>query len=318
MVSAVAARRLRRVYRSRQGATETVALYDVDLVVGEGEVHGLLGPNGAGKTTLVKILATLLIPTSGSAEVLGHDVVSDARLVRTKVGVVFGGERGLYNRVTARRNLEFWSALYHQDRRTARIRCAQVLDRMGLSDCADTPVEKFSRGMKQRLHLARGLLHDPQVLFLDEPTSGMDPSAAHSFRDLVRELQAEGRTIFLTTHDMAEAEALCDRVTLIDHGQLILSEPTTQVRRHLSNRECVDFTCADAGVIGQLRDLPCAQGLERRADVPDGWRVFPGSAADTAELLVWLIRRNVLSARVSEPTLADVYLDLVGTRGMLV
>lgn len=264
MPAVVEIRELVRTYRTRRKAEETVALGGVTLTVDDSEVLGLLGPNGAGKTTLVKILSTVLLPTSGTARVLGKDLVTDPQTVRENVGVVFGGERGLYPRISARQNLAFWAALYRLDRRTARTRCSELLERMGLADRADEPVETFSRGMKQRLHLARGLIHGPRILFLDEPTIGMDPVAARDFRALVRELRQEGRTVFLTTHDMAEAEALCDRVTLIDRGRLVLDEPTRHIGRYLDARECVDFTCDDPAMLAQVSELAFVESVEPR------------------------------------------------------
>ncbi|MER5703744.1 ABC transporter ATP-binding protein [Micromonospora sp. NPDC002296] len=315
MPAVVEIRELVRTYRTRRKAEETVALGGVTLTVDDSEVLGLLGPNGAGKTTLVKILSTVLLPTSGTARVLGKDLVTDPQTVRENVGVVFGGERGLYPRISARQNLAFWAALYRLDRRTARTRCSELLERMGLADRADEPVETFSRGMKQRLHLARGLIHGPRILFLDEPTTGMDPVAARDFRALVRELRQEGRTVFLTTHDMAEAEALCDRVTLIDRGRLVLDEPTRHIGRYLDARECVDFTCDDPAVLAQVPELAFVESVEPR---DGGHRALLRDPADVARLLMWLIERGVLSARRSEPTLEDVYLRLIGTRAMSV
>src|SRR6266536_4839246 len=158
------------------------ALDGVSLSVPRGEVHGLLGPNGAGKTTLVKILSTVLLPTSGRAAICGHDVVEQSRAVRPLIGIVFGGERGLYTRLTARQNLEYWGALYRLPASEVKGRADSLLERVGLTERADQRVEEFSRGMKQRLHLARGLIGDAKVLFLDEPTTGMDPLAAREFR----------------------------------------------------------------------------------------------------------------------------------------
>lgn len=313
---AVETRHLGRVYRSRRRSTETIALDDINLSVEEGETHGLLGPNGAGKTTLVKVLATVLTPTTGQATVLGHDVADAPAQVRAKIGVVFGGERGLYLRVSARRNLAFWAALYRLDGATARRRSADLLERVGLADRADQPVEQYSRGMKQRLHLARGLLPDPRVLFLDEPTSGMDPVGAHAFRDLIRELRGEGRAILLTTHDMAEAEALCDRVSLIDHGRLVLTEPVGEIASYLGTRECVDFSGTGAALVEQVRALPFVASVEDSDGQGSAWRVFPHSASDTQDVLRWLIDHGILSARRSEPTLEEVYLRVVGTRGL--
>jgi len=210
-VEAVDVQDIRRVYTPRK-RDPVVALAGVSLTIPLGEVHGLLGPNGAGKTTLVKILSTVLLPTGGRALVCGHDVVKETKAVRPLIGIVFGGERGLYTRLSARKNLEYWGALYRLSGAEIRSRSDALLERVGLTERADQRVEEFSRGMKQRLHLARGLMGDARVLFLDEPTTGMDPLAAREFRALIAELKGEGRTILLTTHDMVEAEAVCDRV----------------------------------------------------------------------------------------------------------
>jgi len=223
-VAAITARALRRLYGER------TALDGVDLSVPVAEVHGLLGPNGAGKTTFCKILSTVLVPTSGTATIAGYDVVRDTGAVRRAVGIVFGGERGLYTRLTARQNLLYWSALYRQRSADGRRRATALLDRVGLADRADQRVETFSRGMKQRLHLARGLIGDPQVLILDEPTTGLDPVAAHEVRALIGELRERGLTVLVTTHDMAEAEAVCDRVSLINGGRLLATASPAELR----------------------------------------------------------------------------------------
>jgi ABC-2 type transport system ATP-binding protein len=226
-----------RTYRRK---TETRhALTDVALEVEQGQVHGLLGPNGAGKTTLCKILCTVLLPTSGTARVHGYDVVTEADSVRRTIGIVFGGERGLYTRLTARQNLLYWAALYRQPTKAAKKQVGALLERLGLADRADDAVETMSRGMKQRLHLARGLIGDPRVLLFDEPTVGMDPVAARDFRRLVVELRNEGRSILITTHDMAEAEALCDKVSLIDGGRMLATEDPRTIGQWISRYERV-------------------------------------------------------------------------------
>jgi ABC-2 type transport system ATP-binding protein len=306
---------LRRVYK-RGRKDPVVALDDLTLAIAQNEIHGLLGPNGAGKTTLVKILSTVLLPSGGTARVLGRDVVDDTRAVRSLVGVVLGGDRGLYDRLSARRNLLFWGALYKLDARTTRERAGALLERVGLAERADDRVERFSRGMRQRLHLARGLLHEPQVLFLDEPTSGLDPVAAGAFRRLVLDLRAEGRTFLLATHDMDEATALCDRVTLIDRGQVLLSADTARVGRFLGERECVDFVHPGPSLTEALGLLPDVLDVEHR----DGaaWRVHTTGRDGTRRVLAWLLDRDVLTARRGEPTLEEVYLRTVGDRGMRV
>ncbi|TDD76839.1 ABC transporter ATP-binding protein [Actinomadura darangshiensis] len=306
---------LGRVYK-RGRKDPVVALDDLTLTIERNEIHGLLGPNGAGKTTLVKILSTVLLPSEGSARVLGHDVAAETRAVRSLVGLVLGGDRGLYDRLSARRNLLFWGALYKLDARTTRDRADALLERVGLAERADDRVERFSRGMRQRLHLARGLLHEPRVLFLDEPTSGLDPVAAGAFRRLVLDLRAEGRTFLLATHDMDEATALCDRVTLIDRGRMLLTGDTGQAGRFLGDRECVDFTHPDPALADALALLPDVTDVERQ----DGtaWRAHTPDRGATRRVLGWLLDRDVLTARRGEPTLEEVYLRTVGDRGMRV
>src|ERR687888_2778310 len=195
------------------------------------------------------------MPTSGHARVLGHDVVADARSVRPLIGIVFGGERGLYWRLTGRQNLEYWGALYKLSASRTRSRAQELLERVGLADKADERVEDYSRGMKQRLHLARGLMGDGRVLFLDEPTTGMDPLAARDFRALIGELRGEGRTILLATHDMVEAEIVCDRVTLIDRGKMIATESPRTLGRLISRFQRIDVEGAAAAVLAEIRAL---------------------------------------------------------------
>jgi ABC-2 type transport system ATP-binding protein len=290
------------------------ALAGVDLAVDVGQTHGLLGPNGAGKTTLVKILSTILLPTTGTARVLGHDVVRDAKAVRRLIGIVFGGDGGLYGRVSARDNLRFWAALYGLRPRQAQLRTDALLERVGLDRRSTEPVEQFSRGMKQRLHLARGLIGDPRVLFLDEPTIGMDPVAALEFRTLVRQLRAERRTIFLTTHDMAEAEAVCDRISLIDAGRLLLTEQTGRVGDLLAAGDRIDFSTGDEAVVRWLRER--AEVAEVRPREGAGrWRLLPVPGAAVGELVKLLVDAGVSTLTVAPPSLEEVYLEIIGPRG---
>jgi ABC-2 type transport system ATP-binding protein len=245
-VPAVCVRELRRSYspaRTWRGRGEPIeALRGLDLDIARGEIHGLLGPNGAGKTTLCRILATVLLPSSGSVQVLGYDVIRQATSVRRSIGVVFGGDKGLYPRLTGRQNLRFWAALHGLSPAEGRAVSKRLLQRVGLSERADERVEGYSRGMRQRLHLARGIVGDPALVLLDEPTSGMDPVAAIEFRTFVTELRDEGRTLLLATHNMAEAEQLCDRVTLIDQGCALASGSPQRLM-------------LDAGVVS-LRTMP--------------------------------------------------------------
>ncbi|MBE2998260.1 ABC transporter ATP-binding protein [Nocardiopsis sp. HNM0947] len=304
---------LTRLYR-RKGGEDFEALAGVDLTVPEGEVHGLLGPNGAGKTTLCKIISTVLLPTSGTVRVLGHDVVTDTHAVKLALGVVFGGEKGLYERLTARQNLDFWAGAYGLSRRRRRARVGELLERVGLDGRADERAGSFSRGMKQRLHLARGLVSDPGVLILDEPTVGMDPVAARDFRALVHELRDGGTTILLTTHDMAEAAALSDRVSLIDRGRLELTESPGTIGDLVSAYERVDAR----GVPDHVRDRIAALDgvVSVREDQGSLVRVETEQPDATLAVLRTLVDSGVRDVARSRPDLEEVYLHLVGRRGM--
>ncbi|MEU6275036.1 ABC transporter ATP-binding protein [Streptomyces populi] len=306
-----------RVYADRRGRSshEVTALSGVCLRVAPGEVHGLLGPNGAGKTTLCKILTTTLEPSAGSARVLGLDVVRQSRAVRRSIGLVFGGDRGLYGRLSARENLWFWGAMYGLRRSELRSRAEVLLERVGLADRADARVDTFSRGMKQRLHLARGLVGDPRVLILDEPTVGMDPVAALDFRALIGELRREGRTVLLTTHDMAEAEAVCDRVSLIDRGRLIMTESTDAVGRLLSGYERVVAHDVPVGLVPGIEALDGVVAVRHEAGRAE---VETERPAATSAVLAVLAGAGIHRVSTARPDLGEVYLHLVGRRGMAV
>jgi ABC-2 type transport system ATP-binding protein len=316
MTPAIQTRQLGRIYKNQQkGVEDIVALNDVSLQVEVGEVHGLLGPNGAGKTTLVKILSTVLLPSSGSASVLGHDVERDTHAVRRSIGIVFGGDRGVYWHLTGRQNLQYWAALYNVPAGEVNTRISRLLDRVGLADRADHLVESYSRGMKQRLHLARGLVADARVLFLDEPTIGMDPLAARDFRGLVQELRREGKTILLTTHDMAEAESICDRVALIDHGRVIAVETPRSLARVVSRYERIDFESDRENLAELLRQMPGVSSVVRLTE-DNNYRIDLSDGAAVRQVLDCLVGSGVTSIRTSMPSLEEVYVHIIGDRGL--
>jgi len=327
MSAAIAVQELRRTYVSKGGLFSTrrlerEALRGVSFEIERGELFGLLGPNGAGKTTLVKILATVLLPTSGSAQVCGFDVVRDAPRIRQRIGLVFGGERGLYGSLTGRDTLRFWGTLHGLSSREVRRRTEELLERVGLAERGDERVHTYSRGMKQRLHLARGLISAPDVLLLDEPTIGLDPVAARQMRDIVRELNRAGTTILLTTHYMAEAEDLCHRVAFLAEGRISLLDSPRELTRMVAELSRIDADLpAGTGeqTVGEIEAIAGVRAVERS-----------GGAGETVHLSISL-RRNALSAVLAvlaanavehvatrEPTLEDVYVRSFGDRGMRV
>lgn len=210
-MNTIEVKELRRIYKTnigviRRKTKEIIAVDGITFDVNRGELFGLLGPNGAGKITMIKMLTTLLIPTGGTAKILGYDVVDQANEIRSRIGFIFGGERGLYWRLSGIDNLRYFASLYHVDPEVTMKRIPQLLELVGLSDRGEEKVEGYSRGMKQRLHIARTLLHDPEGLFLDEPTMGLDPVGGREIRQVIRDLQSEKKTILLTTHYMFEAD----------------------------------------------------------------------------------------------------------------
>jgi ABC-2 type transport system ATP-binding protein len=213
------------------------AVDNVSLSLGKGEVLALLGPNGAGKTTTVRMLSSVLRPTSGKAWVAGYDVIRQARQVRAAVGVLTENH-GLYNRMPADDYLDFFGQIYHLSRARRQARTRELLEQFGLLEHASRPVGEFSKGMRQKLALARALLHNPPVLLLDEPTSAMDPESARLVRNAIHELRSAERTIVICTHNLAEAEELADQIAIIRRGQIIaLGEPAALKERLLGEPE---------------------------------------------------------------------------------
>src|SRR5438045_1664280 len=259
----VEAHELRRTYRTSTGTfrrrrLDIEAVRGVSFEIGEGELFGLLGPNGAGKTTTIKMLITLLIPTSGTATVLGYDVVKDAREVRKRIGYVFGGERGLYERLSAYDNLRYFAELYGVSPREQRARIDELLELVGLKGREKERVEGYSRGMRQRLHIARGLLHDPPVVFLDEPTIGVDPVGARELRATIASLTETGKTVLLTTHYMFEADSLCDRIAVISRGEIVAEGTPRDLKSIVADKTVVEietFGIAEE-TIERLRQAP--------------------------------------------------------------
>ncbi len=311
---------LRRTYKTTKGIfrkkRETIdAVRGISFDVDHGELFGLVGPNGAGKTTTIKMLTTLLTPTSGRATVLGYDVVHDVMDIRRRIGIIFGGERGLYTRVSGRENLRYFADLYGVPLSIREKRLDELLALVGLSDRADQRVETYSRGMKQRLHIAKGLVNDPELVFMDEPTIGLDPEAARDTRRMIRDLVARGKTILLTTHYMFEADELCRRIGVIANGQIVALDTPADLKRYVKDITVIEVEAlgvADAD-LAALRKQPSVTAVnadvvgERqivRIQTPRGGEFIP-------EVTRILSRVRIVDVRTKEPTLEDAYLKLV-------
>jgi ABC-2 type transport system ATP-binding protein len=284
------------------------AVRGVSFEVAEGEVFGFLGPNGAGKSTTINVLCTLALPTAGTARVCGFDVVRQRDDVRRHLGLVFQ-DPTLDGQLTAAQNLRLHAELYGIDRRAIQGRMDQMLDMVDLADRRDQRVLTFSGGMKRRLEIARGLLHSPPVLFLDEPTIGLDPQTRSAIWHYLRALQErEGTTIFMTTHYMDEAE-LCDRIAIMDRGELVVLDTPEALKASVGADRVALGTADDPAAIAALRDR---FGIE--AAVAEGAVTFhvPSGEAFVPRLFAEL-DVGITSVSVSRPTLDDVFLRYTGT-----
>ena len=300
---------------------EKLAVDGISLRVPRGETFGLLGPNGAGKTTFIRMLSTALVPTSGGASVAGHDVVRDPRSVRGAIGLVGGEERSFFGRLNGRRNLAFFAALRGLPRRSAERQIEELLRRLDLAADADRPFEAYSSGMRQKLAIARGLLGEPEVLFLDEPTRALDPISAREVRSVVAEYVVGelGRTVLLATHVLSEAEELCDRVALIQAGRIVALGPVGELRQSLRPGIRCDLVLRDlpAGLETALLELPDVLELEitREGELPLVRLTLTGDGPPLAAVLRETVELGgeVFRCDLREPSLEDVYLERLGS-----
>ncbi|HEY9856862.1 MAG TPA: ABC transporter ATP-binding protein [Stenomitos sp.] len=234
------------------------AVEDLTLTVRPGEVFGFLGPNGAGKTTVMRMLSALIRPTDGVARVLGHDVVTEGEAIRRKIGLLTETP-GLYRKLSAEENLRYYARLYGVQNVSQAIE--RYLRLLGLYERRHDPVGSFSKGMRQKIAIARALIHDPQLVYLDEPTSGLDPEAARLVLDFVLELRAQGRTVFLCTHLLDEAERLCDRVGVFKRRLIAVDTPARLRSTRFGSRTVIDLVRRDDRLLQALSGLPFIQGL---------------------------------------------------------
>ena len=286
---------------------EIEAVRGIDLSVMRGEIFGFLGPNGAGKSTTISMLCTLLRPTSGQAAVAGFDIVRDPDSVRTRIGLVFQ-DPALDEQLTAKENLEFHAFLYDVPRAIRKQRIDEVLSMVELADRARSKVSTFSGGMKRRLEISRGILHSPEVLFLDEPTRGLDPQTRSHIWDYLRELRRrEGITIFMTTHYMDEAE-VCDRIAIIDMGRIVALGTPDELKARVGGDVITIATADNAASAAELASkfglTPTVDNGTLRIEVSDGAAVIPRLVRD--------LSAQVTAVTLRRPSLDDVFLKLTG------
>jgi ABC-2 type transport system ATP-binding protein len=303
-------RDLRRTFTSRKGAVEAVA--GVDLDVKKGEIFGFLGPNGAGKTTTLRMLSTLLPPTSGEATVAGFDLRRDPAKVRYQIGYV-SQEGSSAPEVPGRTELVMQGRLYGMTKARAVDRAAELIAALELTDCADRATKTFSGGQKRRLDIGIGLMHLPQLLFLDEPTTGLDPQSRARMWEEVRKLRDTGTTVFLTTHYLEEADALCDRIAIIDHGKIVALGTPDELKRQVAGDVVVVGT--EDGAARAL-ELLKSQPFVREATLADGIVRLYVDRGETAmpQILRTLDSAGIALASLSlnRPSLDDVFLRQTG------
>ena len=312
-------RSLRRVFKGIPGAGDVVALDNVDLAIEDGEIFGLLGPNGAGKTTMIKILATLLLPTSGEAYVKGLEVSKNASKVRKVINLVSGGETPGYGILSVKENLWFFSQLYGLSRQAANDRIKGLVTQLGLDNYIDTRMSKLSTGFKQRLNLARGFINNPAVVFLDEPTLGLDVLSAKQLRTMIKSWMTDGtKTVLLTTHYMAEADEMCNRVGIIDQGRILACDTPQRLKAKIASRPSwkIEVT-PNIQELDTLKTVPGVIGISEVSNIETGTSTLKLVLEDESVMsdLLSTISKNgsrVLNMAKSEPTLEDVYINLVG------
>src|ERR1035437_2570389 len=301
---------LRRVFKARNRTVEAVA--GVDMTVRNGEIFGFLGPNGAGKTTTLRMLATLLPPTGGSAMVAGCDLLKQQDRVRERIGYV-GQAGGADREIMGRTELVFQGRLYGMPLSAAKKRAAELIEMLELEACADRKVATYSGGQKRRLDIGLGLVHDPQLLFLDEPTTGLDPQSRARVWDEVRRMHDRGTTVFLTTHYLDEADALCDRVAIIDYGKIVAEGTPEELKRAVAGDV---VTLAVAGDQQRALDLLKGQPFVREATTEDGLiRLYVDRGETAMPSILRLLDSagmQLLTIGLQRPSLDDVFLRKTG------
>lgn len=290
-----------------------LAVKGIDFCVGEGEIFGFLGPNGAGKTTTINMLTGLASITSGSARLLGYDLAHETKRAQRVIGIV-PDESNLYDELNGFQNLCFCAALYGIDRRKREERARQLLGQFGLSDAANKPVKAYSRGMKRKLTIAAGIIHEPKILFLDEPTTGIDVASARQIRKLIRDLNAGGTTVFLTTHYIEEAERLCDRIAFMVDGRIVRIGTLEELMNQAQRETIVQFTL-DSGVL-RLRHAIGEKfpGFTTEFLADDTLRIHSPVPIDLMPFMSFFTENGLIvyEAKLIRPSLEEVFVKVTG------
>jgi len=292
------------------------AVDHISFDVEEGEIFGLLGPNGAGKSTLIRMLATLSRPTSGTATIGGYDIVKEDSKVRTLIGLV-SEKLIMYERLTAEENLRFFGKLYGVPEDQMKKSIVELLELVQMTRWKDVQVGTFSTGMRQRVNIIRALLNKPRVLFLDEPTLGLDPQTTVEIREFIRKINKEnGMTVILTTHMMAEADMLCKHIGIVDHGKVAALDTSSNLKKLVSGGEgtVLEFVIPnlDSGILTTLKSLSCVTGVSQE----DPTHIMVHAiGADAFDIIIDSVRAQngkITSVSSREPTLEDVFLQITG------
>lgn len=288
-----------------------LAVDGIDFAVEQGEVFGFLGPNGAGKTTTQRMLTTLLAPSSGQILIDGHDLAHDAYPAKRKMGLV-PEESNVYTELTGWSNLMFTARLYRVPPQKREKRARQLLQDFGLWEKRDVKVEDYSKGMRRRLSIAMAIIHKPALLFLDEPTPGLDTQSARAIHRLIRQMNAEGTTIFLSTHQIEEANQLCDRVAIINYGKIAAIDTPEKLKATFQRTQSVEVAFDPAVDSPDLKALP---GVNTQVKAGDKWRIYTQDPSALLPRLVDYAEQNgvrIVSLNTLAPSLEDVFLDITG------
>jgi ABC-2 type transport system ATP-binding protein len=296
-----------------------VAVDHVSLSVQKGEVFGFLGPNGAGKTTTIKILTTLLRPTSGKASVLGYDVVSEGGKIRPRIGVV-QQELSYEHALSVEGNLDLYGFLWNVPKAERKKRIELLLEKFGLNEVRRTAPPELSMGQRRRLQVAREFMHDSELMFLDEPTTGLDPQARRVTLDFVRERVRSGATVFFTTHIMEEAEYVCDRIAIIDHGRILALDTIDNIKRKFGGVSVIQLRFAEYkdNVDAKLRGIPGVQRIVRPQQKDDLVKIFAEDANSALPRIIdaaTSLGLRITELKVEEPSLDDVFVQMVNSKG---